>query len=201
MNFALLKPMTRQGFLAWAETQPQRYEFDGLAPVAMTGGNAIHDRLRRRLHRLLEDRLDGKPCEPFGPDLGITTVGDAIRYPDALVTCTAVDDKSRLAADPVVVFEILSPGSSQTDRIVKAREYQAIASLRRYIIIEQDSIACTMLAKDGDGTWRFTVLTGNDSVELPEIGIGFPLAELYAGTALAGTATRRRPGRGGRPFP
>ena len=40
MNLALRKPMTLAEFLEWEERQPLRYEFDGVGPVAMTGGNA-----------------------------------------------------------------------------------------------------------------------------------------------------------------
>ena len=38
MNVSLRKPMTIDQFLAWEERQELRYEFDGLQPVAMTGG-------------------------------------------------------------------------------------------------------------------------------------------------------------------
>ena len=31
--------MTREEFFDWAQAQDIRYEFDGFAPVAMTGGN------------------------------------------------------------------------------------------------------------------------------------------------------------------
>jgi hypothetical protein len=36
-------PMTLAEFLAWEERQELRYEFDGFAPVALTGGTRAHD--------------------------------------------------------------------------------------------------------------------------------------------------------------
>ncbi len=42
MNIALRKPMTLDEFLAWEREQELRYEFDGFAPVAMTGGTVAH---------------------------------------------------------------------------------------------------------------------------------------------------------------
>ena len=42
MNLALRKPMTLAEFLEWEERQPLRYEFDGVGPVAMTGGTYGH---------------------------------------------------------------------------------------------------------------------------------------------------------------
>ena len=34
--------MTLAEFLEWEEGQPRRYEFDGVGPVAMTGGTYGH---------------------------------------------------------------------------------------------------------------------------------------------------------------
>ena len=42
MNLAVRKPMTLAEFLAWEERAEQRYEFDGVDPVAMAGGTATH---------------------------------------------------------------------------------------------------------------------------------------------------------------
>src|SRR4029450_11065602 len=36
-------PMTVAEFLAWEEVQELRWEFDGSAPVAMTGGTVAHE--------------------------------------------------------------------------------------------------------------------------------------------------------------
>ena len=36
---ASLKPLTVDEFLAWERAQPNRFEFDGIQPVAMTGGS------------------------------------------------------------------------------------------------------------------------------------------------------------------
>ena len=42
MNLALRRLMTLAEFLEREERQPLRYEFDGVGPVAMTGGTAGH---------------------------------------------------------------------------------------------------------------------------------------------------------------
>ena len=88
MTAALRTPrMTRDAFLTWAEVQRERYEFDGFEPVAMTGGTRNHNRITRDIHRALDARLRGSGCESLGPDAGVATIGDAVRYPDARVTC------------------------------------------------------------------------------------------------------------------
>ena len=123
MNIALRKPlMTREQFFPWAEAQEARYEFDGFQPVAMTGRNINHNRIAFNIHTTLRTRLKGSGCEPLGLDAGVATIGDAVRYPDGLVTCTSTRGQDRLVPNPVIVFEVISPTSGHIDRIVKGRE-------------------------------------------------------------------------------
>ncbi len=62
MNIALRKPMTVEQFLAWEERQELRWEFDGLQPVAMTGGTDGHEVIGGVLRALLRERLRGSPA-------------------------------------------------------------------------------------------------------------------------------------------
>lgn len=181
MNIALRKPrMTRQEFFDWAQAQDARYEFDGFQPVAMTGGTARHNRIHQNISYALRTRLRGSGCEPLGPDAGIATIGDTVRYPDALVTCTKFPDTDHLVPGAVVVFEVISPTSGRTDRIDKLREYHAVPSIRRYVIVEHASIALTVFERaTHDVPWTATALTAEDTLALPEIGIEIPVADLY----------------------
>src|SRR5208337_3147608 len=78
MSTVLRTPdMTREQFVAWVQADGGRWEFDGSAPVAMTGGTVNHSRISRNLHAALRSRLQGGPCEPLGPDAGLATIGDA----------------------------------------------------------------------------------------------------------------------------
>jgi len=174
---ALYQPMTLDEFLAWEERQEARFEFDGFAPVAMTGGTVAHATIQGNLSFALHARLRGSPCRAFGSDLKIETAG-RVRYPDAFVVCSPQVGPTTLARDPVVVFEVLSPGTSRTDRITKAREYGATESIQRYVILEQGAQAATVFARR-NGVWAGVVVEGDAVLDMPEIGISLPLAELY----------------------
>lgn len=186
MNVALRKPWTQEQFFPWAETQDIRYEFDGFQPVAMTGGNLDHSRVTRNLSAALHTRLRGGPCEPLGPDAGVETVNKAVRYPDALVTCSKADGKDHLVPGVVVVFEVLSPTSGRIDRIVKVREYAAVPSIRRYVILESSGVGLTVMERSEHGeAWRTTVLADDDVLRMPEIGVDIPVTEIYDGISFA----------------
>jgi Uma2 family endonuclease len=172
--------MTRAAFLDWAGTQEIPYEFDGANHVALNGATIHHGRIRGGLHAALRARLIGGRCELLGPQIGIATTGEAVRYPDALVTCTRTPGAARLVCDPVVVFEVLSPTSGRTDRIEKVREYHAVASILRYVILEHTSAALTVFERRGaSDPWIATALTADEILAMPEIGIEIPVAELY----------------------
>ncbi len=70
MNVALTRPWTVERFLAWADRQEGRYEFDGVRPVAMTGGTADHNRITINILAALRLRLRGTLSLPTGRTLG-----------------------------------------------------------------------------------------------------------------------------------
>lgn len=184
MNVVLRKPMSLGEFLSWEERQAPRYEFDGFQPVAMTGGTAAHSAIQRNLLFALTGRLRGKPCQPHGSELKIEVAG-SIRYPDAFVTCAPVAPKDTVVREPVVVFEILSESTANTDLIEKNAEYRATPSIQRYVILEQDHAAAIVFARKGED-WVADIVAGEETVlRLPEVGVEVPLMELYEGVELA----------------
>jgi Uma2 family endonuclease len=186
MSVALTeRRMTREEFFDWAQAQDERYEFDGFQPVAMTGGNINHSRITINILAALRRRLRGKACEPLGPDAGVATTGDKVRYPDALVTCTRTPGEDRLVLNPVVVFEVLSPDSGRTDRIDKVRDYGATPTILCYVIVERTSIGVTVLSRaDGAQPWTAAALADGDVLAIPEVGVEIPVAEFYGDVDL-----------------
>jgi Uma2 family endonuclease len=146
----------------------------------MTGGSDAHEAIGGTLWALLRERLRGKPCRVRGPSLKIEVM-DRIRYPDAFVYCVPVPPGETVIRQPVVVFEVLSPGTSRTDRIEKLREYQATEAIQRYVILEQDSIAATVFARHGVN-WDARALTAGDVLRMPEIDVEIPLSDVYEDT-------------------
>jgi Uma2 family endonuclease len=186
MSASLQRAWTQDEFFAWAQKQDRRYEFDGVQPVAMTGGTVDSGDLLRNLTVALATRLRGGTCKNYGPENGVATVGKTVRYPDGLITCSKQEGTSKLVADVVVIFEIVSPSSIQMHHVVKVREYAAVPSIRRYVIIESTSKDVTVMErKDARVGWFTTMLTVSDILKIPEVGIEIPVAELYEGVSFA----------------
>ncbi len=188
--------MTQAEFFDWAQRQDVRYEFDGFRPVATTGGNIDHNQITMNIMLALHPRLRGTSCRPLGPDSGVQTIGHAVRYPDSLITCTKTPGNAYLVPGVTVVFEVLSSSSGHRDRIVKTREYAAVPSIRRYVIVERESVGLTVHQRQAaDEPWTVTTLAAGDVLALPEAGIEVPVDEFYQDVELAeseGGAAERR---------
>jgi Uma2 family endonuclease len=174
--------MSLAEFLAWEERQELRWEFDGFAPMAMTGGTAEHSIIERNLIFSLTGRLRGHPCQPYTSNLKIAVAG-SIRYPDAFVACTPLPRGTFVVTEPVVVFEVLSPSTASTDIGAKNEEYRDTPSIQRYVMLVQERQQATVFARVGND-WVGHIVSGDDVVEMPEIGISIPLTELYEGVSF-----------------
>jgi Uma2 family endonuclease len=174
--------MTVSEFLDWEDRQDLRWEFDGFAPVAMTGGTDAHEAIGGTLRAMLHEQLRGKPCKVRGPTMKIEAAG-RIRYPDALVYCGPLDRKATVVKEPVVVFEVLSPSTERTDRMLKLREYQAAPSIQRYIILESDAVEAWVFARRG-GDWIVQTHMAGETLAMPEIEVEMALSDVYADAGL-----------------
>ena len=175
--------MTIDAFLDWEAAHDLRWEFDGVAPVAIAGGSPAHGLIAANLVREVANRLAGMPCQVFSGEVKLRT-GSSVRYPDAFVMFGVVDPEATLVRDPIVVFEVLSDATAATDLLAKNREYRAVPSIRRYVVLEQTRIGATVFAREPAG-WLGRLLGAGDTLVMPEIGIGLPLADIYAGLDLS----------------
>ena len=94
----------------------------------------------------------------------------------------------------MVVFEVVSEDTARTDRIVKLREYQATASIQRYVILEQKSIGAFVFTRRGTD-WIATALTEGDTWRMPEIEVDIPIYESTPASTFAsgGAADKATP--------
>ena len=60
------------------------------------------------------------------------------RYPDAVVNCGSRIGGSVTASEPTAVFEVLSRRTAWLDQSLKLRDYDGVATIKAYVLIEQD---------------------------------------------------------------
>jgi Uma2 family endonuclease len=175
---AFLPPRTLEEFLDWVPAQEERFEWDGVQPVAMVGNTLGHGELAARVEEALRAKLRGGPCRVFRSDIGVQTQATSrMRFPDLVVTCSPIRPRDRWVTDPVLIVEVLSESTAAVDRGIKRAEYCALPSLSRYVMLAPDAAIAVICARD-EG---FRERQDHIALDLPEFGLSLPLAELYAG--------------------
>ena len=157
--------------------------------LAMSGAAPRHNIIFTNLLVGLANRLKGKKCQPYGPDLRINIPQNTLyTYPDISVFCdefkTSEDDEDSVI-EPSVIIEILSPSTSNYDRGEKFMLYRDIPTLKEYILVDTASIRVEIFRINSSGHWEleeYKLLQEN--LLLPSIQISIPLSEIYGRTKL-----------------
>jgi Uma2 family endonuclease len=174
-------------YLAWVEEQPEHahFEFDGARPVAMAPATVGHNRVGRNLRNAISAKLPiGTPCDVYGPQDAIETVGGALREPDAFIACSRPARNGIVVPAPVVVFEVLSPGreNRRRDEQEKVDEYESVPTILRYVVVESERRGFQIFWREpGDREWHRGAPEIGGLIGVPEFGIELDLDTVYAG--------------------
>ncbi len=183
MGYALEKQrMSAAEFLAWDETQPERWEFVRGEVFAMTGGTDRNNTVALNLAFALRQHLRGTPCRVYGSGVKLRVeAADCFFYPDLMVTCSAADLADRLIKrEPVLVVEVLSPSTASFDRGAKFADYRELPTLAEYLLVDVDRRCCDLYRKGADRLWVLHPSGPDDAVVLNSVGLTVAAAELWA---------------------
>lgn len=179
---------TVEQYLEMERGSPIRHEYIDGYVYAMSGGTQRHDRIARTITRLLEDHLQGGPCQVFSMNMRVRLAnGRHYVYADATVTCDprdVADDLSDHIDDPRLVAEVLSESTEKHDRSAKFDLYAGRETLVEYMLIETERVGVEARSRDTAGVWSAARYGPGDDVALTSVGLAVPIAALYHGTAL-----------------
>jgi Uma2 family endonuclease len=180
--------MTVDEFYAFTDTRPdeEKWELIDGEPILNASPSKLHQRILKNLTFALGqlERASGASWEVL-PGLGVR-VSDVKRpEPDLLIVPTAPNtDLTRRDSDDVIVaFEILSPSTLDRDLRWKRTAYTGLSSLTHYVIVAQDAVDVVVIAR-ANGFKEQRLGSLEDVLELPELGVSLPLAEVYRNTGL-----------------
>jgi Uma2 family endonuclease len=184
MSELAIRPWTVDEFFTWQERQEKRYELVGGFPLEMmTGASNRHDDIVVNILLALGEKLRGKPCRPFTADGSVQTLPGQIRRPDLGVDCGTRDPAGYAAAQPVVLFEVMSPSTRNFDRYRKIHEYQGVALVRHIAFVEPSRPMVRLWSRETN--WREHFVEGLDAgVPLEAIGIMLEMTAIYDGIAF-----------------
>ena len=184
MNAPLDLRVDQATFNSWLLDQKRRYEWKDGRVVQMNNVTRGHSRIVANILRAMSTRLDVDKWAVVASDFGVEKIDSFTRFPDVLVEPEdAGDFGSRRADKAIILFEVLSPASVDTDMIEKPAEYMTFATLEAYVVASQDAAICWVWQRD-PATRQFPAkpekFAGRDqSIAFSARGIALPLAEVY----------------------
>lgn len=182
MNVHAPLSMSKDAYFAWIDRQEGRYEYARghvMMMVRVTLGHAlVTTNLLATLKSCLPAERFNIAAEAFAVD-----TGDSVRYPDIVVQLAQADHKALQAAAPLLVGEVLSPGTLHVDFGEKRQEYLGLPTLNDYIILSPDEPRVWLWQrKDGAFPTEPEIIEGLDrAIRLETLNIEIALRAIYQG--------------------
>jgi Uma2 family endonuclease len=187
---------TLEEYFALEASSEERHEYFDGEVFAMAGGTKSHNLITQNFTMALRGSLRGKGCQVFMEDVRLAVQDNFhYTYPDVVVTCDPADRRDAyLIRQPVLIVEVLSPSTADYDRSRKFTQYQKIASLRHYLLVSQTAWVLEWFRRDEAGQWIYTVFSDPaDVLEIAELNLRLPLADVYEDTDVAPLAVVEEP--------
>jgi Uma2 family endonuclease len=171
---------SRAEFKEWCERQPTgRYERVDDRILAMAPERGAHLRVKSAVWLALRNaiRTSGVPCQAL-PDGATIETGDSDYEPDALVNSgTPMADAAATAPNPVIIVEVLSPGTTGADTGAKLVDYFVVPSVVHYLIVHSTKRVIQHHRRTSDGVDTRIIAAGEIVMAPP--GITITVEEIY----------------------
>lgn len=180
--FTTPRRYTVEEYFALEEVSEQRHLYYRGEVFAMSGGLGVHNLTVLNCVMSLRNALRGKGCRVYAENIRLAVrEGELYTYPDVMVTCHPDDSPDKIMMHhPVLIIEVLSPGTESHDRIWKFSRYTQLASLQHYLLVSADKWLVEWYRREPSGVWSFTPLASQEDIlTIPELQIQVPLADIY----------------------
>ena len=160
------KKYSFEAYVEFEKTSEIRHEFVHGKLIPMSGESKDANRIALNLNSLLESILEKMGYEIFLHDVRtMIKKGTLYRYPDIVIAHESDNIDTHAITKPILIAEVISEGTANTDRGEKLQEYCNIPSLQYYLIIEQKQQLIEMYSKK-DGQWVLTFFNESNPIIL-----------------------------------
>lgn len=156
--------------------------------IPMAGASTNHNRIKENVVLDIGTFLRGKGCRSYSSDQRVSVPTNSLyAYPDVVVVCGPNqyhDEVPDTLINPLLIVEVLSPGTAAFDRGDKFALYRHSPTFREYLLIDSEKIRAEVFRKHEQGYWFLAseAATPNDSIDLESIGLTLAVTTLYAET-------------------
>ena len=154
-----------------------RHEYIEGEVFAMVGAHKHHNQIVMTVSNLFYNHLLGKPCQPYASDMKVK-IDRKYFYPDVMVDCSQ-ENIDYFVEQPSMIVEVLSKSTRQHDKTIKRLAYFQIASLKEYVLIEQDFVEIEFWSRDQDNRWQQSVYYLGDDITFHSIDLTASVEDIY----------------------
>ncbi|MGE0129612.1 MAG: Uma2 family endonuclease [Blastocatellales bacterium] len=150
-------------YLAFEEKSDVRHEYVAGYVFAMARASDAHNVIAGNVFARARQHIRRSGCRVYMVDMKVRVEAvDAFYYPDVMVTCEPFVAKSVFKSKPILLVEVLSPGTEVTDRREKLSAYFKLESLMEYILISQDKKRVEIYRRDQRGKIQMQVIEASE---------------------------------------
>ncbi|OCQ92096.1 hypothetical protein BCD64_20075 [Nostoc sp. MBR 210] len=175
-------------YLQMEEKSSIKHEYIDGYIYAMAGASDPHVTITGNLFSLVRNYVRGSGCRVYIADMKARIESlNRYYYPDVMVTCDSRDKETPVYKRfPCLIVEVLSDSTEAFDRGDKFADYQAIETLKEYVLIntKRQRVECFRL--NDDGFWVLQTYTSQDQTfRLNSINFEATITELYEDVVFA----------------
>ena len=174
--------MTVDEFLAWAESREGRYELVDGEVFAMSPQRISHAITKLNAVNALSAAIAkaGVPCRALPDGLTVRVSKTTAFEPDALVYCgPPLPGNAIEVPEPVIIAEVISPGSQYIDTGVKLRGYFQVPSVVHYLVIDPER-HLVIHHQRNEGDLLATRIAAEGEMHLDPPGLQLKLADIFS---------------------
>lgn len=176
--------------LLFERPEHEKWELiDGRVMKSMVGARWEHSDLIHNMYVALSHHLSttGRPCRIFRESFYLKSAAhNLVAVPDIMVYCGALPPGVNSVDAPIVLIEVVSPGSERRDRLEKRIVYTRLPSLQHYTLVARDRVHVETHTRTPAGWQPQVPLEALDATwALEALGFTMPVAEIYRGVIAA----------------
>lgn len=157
---------TEEAYLHYELSATVKHEYVDGQIYAMAGASENHNLISGNIFFHLRNARRGQSCKVFSSDMKLRIPESHVYYyPDVMLVCQRSEiDDDYYKHQPCLIAEVLSKSTQTTDRREKLLNYQKIASLRYYLMIDSSQKQVDYLQRDESGIWQTAMLEQGESL-------------------------------------
>ena len=183
--------ITEQEYIQGELLSDIRHEYIDGCVYAMVGATKKHNVISVNVTTEIRNQLKHQQssCNIFTSDMKVrVNHADSIRYfyPDVMLVCNDHDDThdqdDYFQDNPVMIFEVLSNSTEKYDKSEKRLAYFSIASLKYYILVEQNKCEVLVFERrviDGSDSWQANYYFLGDDIQFDSLGLTLAVEDIY----------------------